>query len=91
MEENIPYGFKRENKELVVDLKEKENVKYVFDKMNEYLNNPPKELIDLKIKSANEEGIIITEDEAKNMISFSEIEKYVTEKVNQKCGKGFNK
>lgn len=59
--------------------------------MNEYLNNSPKELIDLKIKSANEEGIIITEDEAKNMISFSEIEKYVTEKVNQKCGKGFNK
>lgn len=33
--------------------------------MNEYLNNSPKELIDLKIKSANEEGIIITEDETK--------------------------
>ncbi|MGN1183510.1 MAG: hypothetical protein ACI4SR_10925, partial [Faecalibacillus sp.] len=71
--------------------KKEKYVKYIFDKINEYTNNPPKELIDLKIKSCKEEGKIITEDEAKDMISFSEIEMYVTENVNKKISMDFNR
>lgn len=78
----MPFGYK-ENGE--PDPIQSEIVKYSYEKVIEYKDNPPQVLVDEVIESHKETyGEVLSYDEAKEKVSLAQIEKLVAKEINEK-------
>ena len=74
MDKDVAFGYEWKNGELVINEKNQVNVKWIYEKITEYVNNPPDYLIK-EIMDHSEEKLSI--QEACEKISLSQIEIYV--------------
>lgn len=77
-----PLGYDFINGKLVINEEEGEIVKYIFEKNNEYVNNPPEELVRKVIEIYEDRGEEITYEDAKKEVSYSDILIYLTKEMN---------
>ena len=78
----MPFGYKETGE---IDPIQSEIVKYIFEKVNEYSDNPPQILVDEVIESYKETyGEVLSYDEAKEKVSLARIEELVAKEVNEK-------
>ena len=78
------YGYEKRDGKLVPNKTESEIVKYIFEKTNEYCDNPPEELVRAVIEEYENRGEVITYEEAKEKVPFDAILHRITEEVNEK-------
>lgn len=79
------YGYKVNDKNLlVVDDLPAENVKFIFYKIEEYIQNPPAELVTEVMKRQKGWNIELTYEEAIPLVSISAIQEYVAEELSVK-------
>ena len=76
------FGYDQIDGKLVINTDEAEIVKYVFNKVNEYTEHPPKELVDRVLEIAAERGEVLTCEEAEQRVSYSDILIYLTKEMN---------
>ena len=63
---------------------ESEIVDFVYNKFNEYTENPPYELVQNVIDSYNERNEQISYEDAKKQVPYNYIKKHIAKEVNQK-------
>ena len=68
----------------IPDKDDSEIVLYVFDKFNEYTENPPKELVQSIIYTYRDEGKEISYEDAKALVPYEAIKRYISNEVNIK-------
>lgn len=81
--EKVPYGYRFDQSQgMVPDPIPAEYVKFIFEKLAEYTENPPEELVQAIIDSYQEKyGRLFSHDEAKWKISFTEIKAYLAKEL----------
>ena len=86
-EKDIPYGY-QENKdtgELEVVEDRAEKVKIIYEKLLDYSEHPPKELVEAKIEDAREvRREKLTYEEAEKEVTFGEILEYIAKELGKK-------
>ena len=77
--DEIPYGYRLdENQRMVPDPIPAEHVKFLFEKLVEYAENPPEELVQKVIDLYQEEyGETLSHEEAKGKVSYTDVKDYV--------------
>ncbi len=75
-------GYDYVDGKLVINEAEANIAKRVFAKQKEYVDNPPKELVDAVLAIAQEKGEILTYEEAKEKVSYSAILEYMAREFN---------
>ena len=75
--QEIPYGYTINDIDIVVDPLPAENVKFLFQKLEEYDKNPPKELVQNILEERKE----LTYEEAKSLVNFRDIVRYISKEV----------
>lgn len=75
-------GYDSVDGELVINTDEAEIVKFTFNKVNEYTAHPPKELVDRVLEIAEENGEVLTYEEAEQRVSYSAILNYIAKEMN---------
>ena len=79
------YGYKVNDKNLlVVDDLPAENVKFIFYKIEEYIQNPPAELVTEVMERHKGWNTELTYEEAIPLVSLSAIQEYVAEELSVK-------
>lgn len=80
------YGYKKVGgNQLKVDEIPAENVKFIFRRLLEYIQNPPDELIVRLMEKSKQKGIEdLTYGKAKPLVSLADIQKYVAEELSIK-------
>ena len=78
----VPFGYDLVNGELVINEDEAKIVKYMYAKQIEYTENPPKELVDVVLEIAQENGEELTYEEAKERVSYTAILEYIAREMN---------
>ena len=78
----VPFGYDLVNGNLVINEEEAKILKYLYEKQEEYTDNPPKELVDRVLEIARERGEELTYEEAKERVSYSAILEYITREMN---------
>lgn len=73
----MPFGFDYKNGNLVPNIKQESVVKYIFEKVAEYSENPPQQWIDEIMMNAEEVGEIITREEAISRVTLERIYRQV--------------
>ena len=68
----------------IPDKNDSEIVLYVFDKFNEYTENPPQELVQSIIYTYRDEGKEISYEDAKALVPYEAIKRYISNEVNIK-------
>lgn len=81
--EKVPYGYRFDQSQgMVPDPIPAEYVKFIFEKLAEYTENPPEKLVQAIIDSYQEKyGRLLSHDEAKWKISFTEIKAYLAKEL----------
>ena len=81
--EKVPYGYRfDQDKGMVPDPISAEYVKFIFEKLAEYAENPPEELVQAIIDSYREKyDRLLSQDEAKGKISFTEMKDYLAKEL----------
>lgn len=81
--EKVPYGYRFDQSQgMVHDPIPAEYVKFIFEKLAEYTENPPEELVQAIIDSYQERyGRLLSHDEAKWKISFAEMKDYLAKEL----------
>ena len=81
--EKVPYGYRfDQDKGMVPDPISAEYVKFIFEKLAEYAENPPEELVQAIIDSYQEKyDRLLSQDEAKGKISFAEMKDYLAKEL----------
>lgn len=81
--EKVPYGYRFDQGQgMVPDPIPAEYVKFIFEKLAEYTENPPEKLVQAIIDSYQEKyGRLLSHDEAKWKISFTEIKAYLAKEL----------
>ena len=74
----MPIGYDR-NGDVIEN--EAAVVKYVFEKIKEYTDNPPTDMVEEKIEIAKENGEEITYEEAAKLVTLSEIEYRIWDEI----------
>lgn len=75
-------GYDQIDGKLVTNTDEAEIVKFIFNKVNEYTEHPPKELVDRVLEIAEENGEVLTYEEAEQRVSYSAILNYIAKEMN---------
>ena len=77
--DETPYGYRiDENQRMVPDPIPAEHVKFLFEKLVEYAENPPEELVQKVIDLYQEEyGEALSHEEAKGKVSYTDVKDYV--------------
>lgn len=82
MEMEKVFGYDYVDGKLVVNADEAKAVKFVFEKHEEYVENPPKELVDRVLEIALEKGETLSYEEAKERVPYSYILEYIANEAN---------
>ena len=75
-------GYDQVDEKLVINSDEAEIVKFTFNKATEYSEHPPKELVDRVLQIAEENGEVLTYEEAEQRVSYSAILNYIAKEMN---------
>ena len=75
-------GYDYVNGSLVINEDEAKIVKFVFARVKEYTDHPPKELVEVVLAIAQEKGEILTYEEAEKRVSYSAILDYIARELN---------
>lgn len=82
------FGYDRDaDGNLVVNEKEAEIIKLIFDHLIKYTEHPPKELVDAVIEEAENDYQTITYEEAEKKVSYDYIVGYIIDEANKKLNK----
>lgn len=76
------FGYDLEGDKLTINRDEAEIVKLVFEKVKEYTEHPPRELVDTVLEITAEKGEAITYEEAEQRVSYSDILAYLAKELN---------
>ncbi len=76
------FGYDHEGGRLVIDQEEAETVKLVFEKVKEYTEHPPRELVETILEITAEKGETLTYEEAEQRVSYSDILVYLAKELN---------
>lgn len=81
--EKVPYGYQFDQGQgMMPDPISAEYIKFIFEKLAEYAENPPEELVQAVIVSYQEKyDRLISQDEAKGKISFVEMKDYLAKEL----------
>ena len=75
------FGYDYVDGKLVANDEEAKIVKFLYDKLAEYTEHPPKELVDGVLEAAQENGEILTYEEAEERVSYSAIMWYINKEI----------
>lgn len=79
------YGYKMNSQnQLVIDEIPAENVRFIYRKIYEYDKNPPDALVLRIIEKYKLKSTILTFEEAKPLVGFSDIQEYIAEELSIK-------
>lgn len=78
----MPYGY---NDDSTINPTEAENIRFLYEKINEYSENPPAELVEITRKEMESRtDRKITYEEAKEHVSYSQVKDYVCKEINKR-------
>lgn len=77
------FGYENVEGKFVANEAEVEIIRYIFDKYNEYTDNPPAVLIQEVIEECEERGEVLTDEEIKHRAALRVLP-YLTNEVNDK-------
>ncbi len=80
--ERMPFGYNNET--------EKEIVQFIFQKQHDYMEHPPKTLVDVVIEKYENEGKAITYEKAEKEVSHYSIMRFILSEIHSKWGYYFN-
>ena len=83
LENKKPFGYNNDT--------EKEIVQFIFQKQDDYLEHPPKPLVDVIIEKYENEGKPITYEEAEKEVSHDAILRFILSEIQTRWGECFNK
>jgi len=81
------FGYDFIDGKLVVNEQEAEVVRFVFQKHEEYMEEPPEELVRNVIEEYEADGKEITFEEAKKEVKYDQILDYIAREVRETFGK----
>lgn len=85
------FGYTTAKDKSIPDTDDSEIVLFVFDKFNEYTENPPQELVQSILDSFKIKGEDISYEDAKALVPYTMIKKYIAKEARKKFKTEFTK
>ena len=78
------YGYDIVDGKLIINEIQAESIRWLFRTINEYFINPSEVLVEVARVSAEEQGEILSYEEAKSRVAFADIMEYVCNEFNER-------